>query len=121
MKTILIVDDQENIRELARVSLELEDYEIHEADSGVAAWEMLQRMKPDLVLTDLMMPGGIDGLELCRRIRAEPKFNRTRIIMLTALCSSADRSLGLKAGANGYLSKPFSPLELIKTIAQNLA
>lgn len=117
MKQILIVEDQAEIRELVRISLEFEDYDIQEAENGVIGWDMLRKMQPDLVLMDLMMPGGIDGLELCRRIRAEPRFKRTKIIMLTALGSSGDRSAGLAAGANGYLAKPFSPLELMKTIA----
>lgn len=121
MKTILIVDDQENIRELVRVSLEFEDYEIHEADSGVTAWQILQDLKPDLVLTDLMMPGGVDGLELCRRIRADKRMSATKVVMLTAMGGRADKTAGLSAGANGYLAKPFSPLELMKVIASNLS
>lgn len=121
MKSILIVDDQESIRELVRVSLEFDDYEIHEADSGASAWQMLQQLKPDLVLTDLMMPGGVDGLELCRRIRSDRVLGATKIIMLSAKDGKTDRSAGILAGVNGYLGKPFSPMELMKTIAFHLS
>ena len=117
MKQILIVEDQAEIRELVRISLEFEDYDIQEAENGVVGWDKLRTLQPDLILLDLMMPGGVDGLELCRRVRADPRLKRTKVIMLTALATDADRSAGLAAGANGYLAKPFSPLELMKTIA----
>ncbi len=121
MKTILIVDDQECIRQLVRISLEFEEYEIHEADSGVSAWQALQKTRPDLVLADVMMPGGMDGLELCRRIRTDQRLSATKIVMLTAKDGRGDRATGISAGANGYLKKPFSPLELMKVIASNLS
>ena len=121
MKQILIVEDQAEIRELVRISLEFEDYDIHEAENGVVGWELLRTLQPDLILMDLMMPGGVDGLELCRRVRADARLRRTKIIMLTALSTGADRSAGLAAGANAYLAKPFSPLELMKTIGSILS
>jgi CheY-like chemotaxis protein len=120
MKKILIVEDQPEIRELIRLTLEFEDYEIAEAANGDAALQKLPNYQPNLVLLDVMMPGGIDGVELCRRIKSDPGLRRIKVIMLTAKSQAADRNAGLSAGADDYLVKPFSPLELMKTIMRVL-
>ncbi|OYU25702.1 response regulator transcription factor [Paucibacter sp. B51] len=117
MKKILIVDDHADIRRLIRMTLEFEDYEIHEASNGDSALERALALQPDFVLMDVMMPGGMDGLEACRRIRAEPSLRNTHVILLSARGQSQDKEAGLKAGAHDYLVKPFSPLRLIDALA----
>lgn len=117
MKKILIVDDHSDIRKLIRMTLEFEDYEIHEAPDGVSALEMARRLTPDLVLLDVMMPGELDGLQTCRRLRADAGHPGLRILMLSAMGQSRDREAGLQAGADRYMVKPFSPLQLIDCIA----
>lgn len=121
MKKILIVEDHADIRRLIRMSLEFESYEVHEAataSEGLAASETLE---PDLVLMDVMMPGDLDGLDACRRIKAGPRGGHCRVVMLSARGMDADRERGFAAGADAYLVKPFSPLQLIQVIDQMLA
>ncbi|WP_422016765.1 response regulator transcription factor [Roseateles sp.] len=117
MKRILIVDDHADIRRLIRMTLEFEDYDVCEAASGEDALAMAQQMQPDLVLLDVMMPGDLDGLAVCRRLRAGgAPGGGPRIIMLSARGQASDREAGLQAGADTYLVKPFSPLQLIDCI-----
>ncbi len=117
MKKILIVDDHADLRRLIRLTLEFEDYDIREASNGTVALRMAQEMQPDLVLLDVMMPGAINGLEVCRRLRADGGAGSgPRVIMLSACGQASDREEGLKAGADIYLVKPFSPLQLIDCI-----
>ncbi|MCY4746398.1 response regulator [Pelomonas sp. UHG3] len=118
MKKILIVDDHADIRRLIRMTLEFEDYAIEEAGDGESALRMAQTLKPDLVLLDVMMPGTVNGLEVCRRLRADVTATAPRVIMLSARGQASDREAGLQAGADTYLVKPFSPLQLINCIAQ---
>jgi len=119
MKKILIVDDHADIRRLIRMTLEFEDYDIREAADGEAALEMAREHQPDLVLLDVMMPGEINGLEVCRRLRAvEGAGAGLRVIMLSARGQASDREAGLHAGADTYLVKPFSPLQLISCISE---
>ncbi|HEY9107384.1 MAG TPA: response regulator [Roseateles sp.] len=118
MKKILIVDDHADIRRLIRMTLEFEDYAISEAHDGETALCMAGRMQPDLVLLDVMMPGPVHGLEVCRRLRANfPSGHPLRVVMLSARGQAVDREAGLEAGADTYLVKPFSPLQLIDCIA----
>jgi len=118
MKKILIVDDHADIRRLIRLTLEFAEYEIREAQDGEIALRMAQEVAPDLVLLDVMMPGPIDGLEVCRRLRASaPAGAGPRVIMLSARGRANDREAGLQAGADVYLVKPFSPQQLIDCIA----
>lgn len=116
MKKILIVEDHADIRRLIRMTLEFEDYAIFEATDGERGLFMALEVKPDLVLLDVMMPGAIDGLEVCRRLKAQP--NPPRILLLTARGRSEDLEAGALAGSDVYLVKPFSPLQLIDTIGQ---
>lgn len=118
MKKILIVDDHADIRRLIRMTLEFENYDIHEAADGESALSLAAEVRPDLLLVDVMMPGPIDGLELCRRLRAGNAFPDVRIIMLSARGQARDRDAGLQAGADTYLVKPFSPLQLIDCISE---
>ena len=112
----LVVEDQADIRKLIRMTLEFENHEIHEVGDAPSALIFAAALMPDLVLLDVMMPGEFDGLEACRRMRADPRFARTRIILLSARGQSADIEAGLAAGADAYMLKPFSPLKLLDTI-----
>ncbi len=113
MKKILIVDDHADIRRLIRLTLEVEDCEVREAADAVEGWKEAMRFQPDLVLLDVMMPGNGNGLDLCLAIKLEPLLASTRVIMLSARGSSGDRAAGLGAGADAYLVKPFSPMQLL--------
>ena len=112
MATVLVVDDEPIVREVVCSYLEREGYRTLEAGDGVEAKDLVQRERPTLVVLDLMLPG-VDGLELCRWIR-----NRSRlpVIMLTARGEEADRIVGLELGADDYVTKPFSPRELVARV-----
>jgi DNA-binding response OmpR family regulator len=118
MKRVLIVEDQEDIRELIRMTLEMEDFEVHEAANGQAGLDAALALQPSLVLLDVMMPGTLDGYAVCERIRAAPQLKRTRVVLLTSRTQSGDRERGLKAGADEYLVKPFSPRQLLAVVAK---
>jgi phosphate regulon transcriptional regulator PhoB len=114
-RTILVVEDEKDIRDLLRFHLEQEGYAVREAESGEQALERAEADRPALVLLDLMLPG-VDGLEVCRRLRARPGAAQVPIIMLTAKAAELDRVLGLEIGADDYIPKPFSPRELIARV-----
>ena len=116
MKRVLIVEDQADIRKLIRMTLEFEPYEIHEAANGTDGLRLAVEVQPDLILLDVMMPGELDGLQVCARVRALPALQGTRVVVLTARGQTQDRDAGQEAGADEYLIKPFSPLQLIETI-----
>src|SRR5574343_1507625 len=120
-KVILIVEDQSDIRKLIRMTLELGNSEIHEAENGEAGWHMVKALRPDLVLLDVMMPGSLDGYQVCQKIKQEPSLRHTPVILLTARGQRSDFEMGRAAGADAYLTKPFSPLELIDTVDEQLA
>ena len=115
MTTILIVDDEPPILDLVRFTLEDADVRVVEASDGVEALAVARRVRPDLILLDVHMPR-LDGLEACRQIRREPALARTPIVMLTAAGQEADRARGREAGADEYLTKPFSPLTLLALV-----
>lgn len=115
MPTILVVDDEPPILELVRYTLEDEQIRVLEAADGVQALEVAHAARPDLILLDVQMPR-LDGLEVCRRLRADTALGGTRIVMLTAAGQDADRARGLAAGADEYLTKPFSPLALFTLV-----
>ncbi|MDI3547853.1 MAG: two-component system, OmpR family, alkaline phosphatase synthesis response regulator PhoP [Halanaerobiales bacterium] len=114
MKKILVIDDEENIRELIKFNLENSGFEVELAADGREGLDKLDRTI-DLVVLDLMLPV-IDGLSVCRQIRGDEQFKNLPIIMLTAKGEEVDRILGLEMGADDYLTKPFSPRELIARI-----
>lgn len=118
MKRVLIVEDQDDIRELIRMTLEVEDVEIHEAPNGAAGLEAAQRLQPQLILLDVMMPGGMDGFTVCERVRADSRLKKTKVVLLTARAQPEDRARGMKAGADEYLVKPFSPRQLLTVIGR---
>ena len=108
-ETILVVDDEPKIVRLARDYLEHSGYRVVTAGDGEAALDTVRQSRPDLVVLDLNLPG-IDGLEVCRRIRSD---SDVPIIMLTARVEETDRLIGLEIGADDYITKPFSPRELV--------
>lgn len=115
MAKLLIADDEPAVRSLVRMTLEDEGYEILEASSGD---EALRRARSDdaaLVLLDISMPG-LSGLEVCRTLKSDPATKGIVVVMLTARAREADRNAGIVAGADGYLTKPFSPLQLLETV-----
>ncbi len=116
MKRVLIVEDQSDIRKLIRMTLEFEPYEIFEAGDGAAGLALAGEVRPDIILLDVMMPGNLDGLQVCTQVRANPALAGTRVVLLTARGQTQDRDAGQLAGADEYLIKPFSPLQLIETI-----
>ena len=121
MKRILIVEDQADIRKLIRMTLEFEDYEIHEASEGTQGLHLARGVRPDLMLLDVMMPGEMDGLQVCQAIKSDASLKSIKVVLLTARGQTRDREAGQSAGADEYLVKPFSPLQLIDVIEKLLA
>ncbi|MDI9449577.1 MAG: response regulator transcription factor [Firmicutes bacterium] len=109
---ILVVDDEVPIQELIKFNLEQAGFEVEIADNGIVALEKFEANKPDLIILDLMLPGK-DGYDVCKAIR---RTSNVPIIMLTAKETELERVLGLELGADDYITKPFSPLELIARI-----
>ena len=120
MRKIMIVDDQPEVRELVNITLSSEEYQILETDSGEKAIEIAKYEKPDLILMDLMMPGSIDGLEATKVIKSNPDTKDMYIIILTAKGQKKDIEIGMQAGADNYLTKPFSPLNLCMKVEEIL-
>jgi DNA-binding response OmpR family regulator len=118
MKKVLVIEDQPEIRELIRMALEFEPLDIHEADNGPAGLAAAHRLRPDLLLLDVMMPGGLDGFALCAQVRADAELKKTPIVMLTARSQASDRRRGLEVGANAFLTKPFSAVQLLATVGR---
>jgi two-component system, OmpR family, alkaline phosphatase synthesis response regulator PhoP len=110
-RTILIIDDEKDIIELVDYNLQKEGFVVKWAGNGESGLEAAESDPPDLVLMDLMMPG-MDGLEVCRRLRSDARTASIPIIMLTAKSGESDRVVGLELGADDYVTKPFSPREL---------
>jgi two-component system phosphate regulon response regulator PhoB len=117
MKCILLVEDQPDIRKLIRLALESEPWQLHEAVDGPSGVAIAQQLRPEVILMDLMMAGEYGGLEACRRIRADPMLAASTLIVISARGLPADRRAAEEAGADHYLFKPFSPLDLIDLIA----
>jgi len=109
---ILIVDDEASIQELIRFNLEQSGFDTETASDGLEALEKFESYKPDLIVLDLMLPGK-DGYDVCKDIR---RTSNVPIIMLTAKETELERVLGLELGADDYITKPFSPLELVARI-----
>ncbi|MBI4560853.1 MAG: response regulator [Candidatus Rokubacteria bacterium] len=115
MATVLIVDDEQPIVDLVRFTLEDEQVRVVEAHDGIEALEVARAELPDLILLDVQLPR-LGGFEVCRQLRQEPGLERVRIVMLTAASQEADRARGRAAGADEYLTKPFSPLKLLSLV-----
>jgi two-component system, OmpR family, response regulator MprA len=113
--TVLVIDDEENIIEFIKLGLKYEGFLVASAVDGPQGLDAAQRLNPDLIILDLMLPG-IDGLEICRRLRSNPTTQNIPILMLTAKDDVRDRITGLNMGADDYLTKPFSFEELVARI-----
>jgi two-component system, OmpR family, alkaline phosphatase synthesis response regulator PhoP len=114
-KKILVVEDEPDIRELVRYNLENAGFAVVEADDGEAALAAVHKERPAMVILDLMLPEA-DGMEICRILRAGPETAKLPIVMLTAKAGEVDRVLGLEFGADDYVTKPFSPRELVARV-----
>lgn len=117
--TILVVDDEEDIRELVELNLRREGYHILTCETGEQALQRVASKAPDVVVLDLMLPG-IDGLEVCKRIKADPKTQQIAVVMLTAKGEEADIVTGLELGADDYVTKPFSGKVLVARVRRLL-
>lgn len=117
---ILIVDDDPNSMALLAYTLELEGFQVLQAEDGAAALEMVGRQSPDLVVLDVMLPD-LSGLEVCRRIRQELQLADLKVVMLSAKAENADQDLGMQAGADAYLTKPAEPDQVVKSVRELLA
>ena len=115
MGTILVVEDERDIADLVKYHLEKAGLSAHVAGDGRQALDLIGRDRPDLVILDLMLPG-LDGLEVCRRLRGNGATQGIPIIMLTAKAEEVDRIVGLEMGADDYVPKPFSPRELVARV-----
>jgi CheY-like chemotaxis protein len=115
-RAVLVVDDDQFIRKLVATTLEdVSDFELHEASDGIEALEAAQSTPPAIVFLDIDMPR-LDGIEVCRRLRADPQMSSTTIVMLTAAHGDQTQRTAEEAGADLFLTKPFSPLDLLRLV-----
>jgi DNA-binding response OmpR family regulator len=117
---ILVVDDEPDTRELIDFNLKTAGYDVTTAEDGAEALRKARRNSPDLIILDVMLPE-LDGLQVCKILHADPATARVPILMLTAKAAEVDRILGLELGAKDYLTKPFSPRELVLRVRNLLA
>jgi DNA-binding response OmpR family regulator len=115
MPKLLIVDDEAGIRSLVRMTLDSEDYEILEAREGKEALALALAEHPDLVLLDVMLPDR-SGIEVCRELKSNPETSGATVVMLTAKAQLSDLGDAEAAGADGYFTKPFSPIALLQKV-----
>jgi twitching motility two-component system response regulator PilG len=114
-KKILVVEDEESLLKLESILLTSKGYEVHGVGDGQAALDALEKINPDLVLLDIMLPE-IDGFEVCRRIKANEATKHIPVVMLTAKKSREDMARGEQVGADWYITKPFKSAMVIETI-----
>ena len=119
-KIILVIEDQPEIRKLICMTMDYDGFEIHESDNGDSGLKMIKALRPGVVLLDVIMPGSIDGFQVCERVRADPEIAHTPIVMLTARGQQSDILTGRRVGCDEYLTKPFSPLQLIEIVERLL-
>jgi two-component system, OmpR family, phosphate regulon response regulator PhoB len=115
LATVLVADDEPSMRLLVRTTIESAAYNVFEAADGDEAWAFIQQHRPALVLLDIQM-SGLNGLEILQSIKNDPGLSQTRVILLTAKALASDVAAGMNAGADFYLTKPFSPLELLNRV-----
>ncbi len=118
-KKILIVDDEPSIIVPVQFLMEQNGYDVMVAFSGEEAMEIIAEKKVDLILLDIMLPV-IDGFEVCQRVRENPRWNKIKIILLTALGSDANVEKGLALGADAYITKPFSNVDIVEKVKELL-
>ncbi|WP_415258682.1 response regulator transcription factor [Thauera phenylacetica] len=119
-KIILVIENQPEIRKLICMTMDYDGFEVHESDNGDSGLKMIKALRPGVVLLDVMMPGSIDGFQVCERVRADPEIAHTPIVMLTARGQQSDILTGRRVGCDEYLTKPFSPLQLIEIVERLL-
>jgi CheY-like chemotaxis protein len=119
LQTVVIADDESTMRLLVHATIDSDDYTVLEATNGAQAWAMIQEKKPSLVLLDVQMPE-LSGLEVLRLIKSYPALKKTKVILLTSKAQETDIETGLLAGADFYLTKPFSPLDLLSRVEEAL-
>lgn len=118
MKKILIVDDQPDIRRLINLTLGRR-YEITEANDGAGALTQISANRPDAIILDVMMPGGIDGIDVLKHVKNDKQLRDVFVVMVTAKGQAGDLESAMRAGADGYLIKPFSPLQLMALLQEH--
>jgi diguanylate cyclase (GGDEF)-like protein len=116
---ILVVDDEKNILDIIRFNLEVEGYEVFTTQEGEEALRMVHEVKPDLILCDILMPE-MDGLEICRRLKADGRTNQIPVVMLSAKTQAQDKVASIEAGADDFITKPFDFSDLVARIVVNL-
>lgn len=119
-KKILIADDNENIRDALTYLLEDEGFELLLAKDGADTIRKVRELRPDILFLDIMMPE-INGYDVCRTIKNDPELKRTYVIMLTAKGQVAEQERGKEVGADEYIVKPFSPMEILAKVKQILS
>jgi two-component system alkaline phosphatase synthesis response regulator PhoP len=119
MPSVLVVDDEQHIRDLIKFNLEKEGYKVHTAAEGESVVRLAREMMPHLIVLDIMLPG-LDGYEVCRILRSIEDTAGIPIIMLSAKGDVVDRVLGLEIGADDYITKPFSPRELLARVKASI-
>ena len=117
MTTVLIVDDEPNVVQLVRITLEDSRVRVLEASDGMTALDQAVAVRPNLILLDVDLPD-VNGLDVCRRLKEQERLADTKIVMLTAAAQKDDVARGLAAGADLYLTKPFSPVRLLALVEQ---
>jgi CheY-like chemotaxis protein len=117
--TVLVVDDQPELRLLIKLTFSGTGYSVREAAAGEEALMICAAEAPDVVLLDVMMPG-IDGYEVCRRLKSEPRLRDTLVVLMTAGDQATERARAREAGADLYVPKPFSPAELLQLVTGHL-
>src|SRR5919106_5374492 len=118
-KNILVVEDEKDIIEVLRYYLEKDNYRVHVAEDGFTALEIAEKVVPNLIILDLMLPR-LDGTEVCKRLKADERLKEIPIIMLTAKAEEADKVRGLETGADDYVTKPFSAKELMARVKAHI-
>jgi CheY-like chemotaxis protein len=117
--TVIIADDEPSLRLLVHTTIGTDDYNVIEACNGDEAWSLIQEHRPSLVILDVRMPGRT-GLDILHAIKSDPNLTGTRVILLTASAQESDVRAGLVAGADSYLTKPFSPVDLLSRLDEAL-
>lgn len=118
---ILIVEDQNDIRLLVRLALAPLEPEFMELDNGMAALAAVRSFKPDVLMLDVMLPGGVDGYQICQAVKQDPRTCATKVVMVSARGQQADLEAAKRALADRYIVKPFSPLALLDEVRHCLA
>jgi len=119
-RLILVVEDQADLRKLVSLTLGRPGRTLIEAATAAEALARLEQCVPDIILLDVMLPGGMNGVEVCRRIKSDPRFSRSIVILMTAADQAEQREHATQAGADRYVSKPFSPRALRELVASLL-